>query len=55
MKIQIQMLNAYSDIVHRHTMDIPEDPYDDIENALIKLLRHSWALGVGDSIKIVEL
>jgi hypothetical protein len=55
MKIRIKWLNAYADAVRHVDINVhSENNEDDITEALIKLLRHSWTPGVGDSIKIEE-
>ena len=54
MKIRIRLINSYGDTVRLHVLDMPNDPYDDIEAAVIKLLTHDWTLSPGDSIRIGE-
>ena len=55
-KVRIQVFNSLDEEIGSAVIPIADDEEreDAIGKALIKLLKHSWSLDVGDSIKITE-
>jgi hypothetical protein len=57
MTIHIQLVGRSGEVQGSHTLHIHGDADDmeaTISTALIKLLRHSWSMLPGDTLKIVE-